>query len=110
MAESPCADDRERDAEYIETEQDEAGMMREKCRSQKDVDRKPAGAGHERNHQNCQQTALSRLDGPCRHNRRHIAAESHNHRDKRLSVQSHLVHHPVHNERRPRHISRILKQ
>ena len=110
MAESPCADDRERDAEYIETEQDEAGMMREKCRSQKDVDRKPAGAGHERNYQNCQQTALSRLDGPCRHNRRHIAAESHNHRDKRLSVQPHLVHHPVHNERRPRHISRILKQ
>ena len=82
MAESPCADDSERDAEDIKTEQDEAGMMREKCRRQKDIDRESAGAGHERNHENRQQAALARFDGASRHYCRHIAAEPHNHRDE----------------------------
>ena len=74
--------DRERDAEDIKTEQDEAGMMRDKCRRQKDIDRESAGAGHERNHENRQQAALARFDGASRHYCRHIAAEPHNHRDE----------------------------
>ena len=85
-------------------------MTREEGTGNEDVHRHSSRAGHQRYDQSCNKPALSALDGPCSHDRRHIAAESHHHRDERLSVQTHLVHHPVHDERTAGHITRVLKQ
>ena len=55
-------------------------------------------------------SALAALDSSGGHNCRHITSKSHHHRYEGLAMQTHLMHHPIHDERSPGHISGILQQ
>ena len=110
MAEQSGGEHRKHYPEGIEAEQDKAGIMREECSRNQDIDGKPARTGHKRYNEYRDKPALAALYGPCGHHGRDIAAESHYHRDERLAVQPHPVHQLVHNERRPCHISGILQK
>ena len=94
----------------IESQKHQSGMTREEGSGNEYVHRHSSRTGHQRYDQSRYQPALAALDGPCGHDCRHIAAESHHHRNERLAVQTHLVHHPVHDERTAGHISGVLKQ
>ena len=97
-------------AEGIKPEHDQTRMMWEEGARDEHIHRHAARAGHQRNDQHRYQTALRALYRPCRHDRRHIASEAHDHRDEGLAVKPYLMHQTVHDEGRAGHISRILEQ
>ena len=82
----------------------------EECAYYHDVDRYAGLATHKRQYEHRYQSAATALDGACCHDGRHIASETHDERNERLAVESHLVHQTVHDECRARHISAVLHE
>ena len=84
--------------------------MREECRNEKHIYRQTGAARHERRNEHRENSVFSAFDGAGRHDRRHIASETHQQRNKRLAVQADLVHEFVHNERYAGHITGVFHQ
>ena len=82
----------------------------EESACQHDVYRQSGRAAHHRQYEHRDQSRALAFHSSCRHHRRHIASEAHDERYERLSVQPHLVHQAVHDERRPRHVARVLHE
>ena len=82
--------------------------MREESPGEQDEDRQPTGAGHEWNDGDRDEAAFAALYRAGRHDRRHVAAEAHNHRDEGLAVKTDAVHQLIDDERGARHIPGIF--
>ena len=82
--------------------------MGEESPGEQDEDRQPAGAGHEWNDGDRDEAAFAALDGSGRHDRRHVAAEAHHHRDEGLAVKADPVHQLIDDERGARHVPGVL--
>ena len=101
---------RQQDAQQVDAQQRQAGMLREEGPGQQDEYRQASGAGHEGKDGYGYQPAFGTLDGPCSHDGRHIASESHHHGDEGLAVKPELMHEPVHYECSPGHVARVFHQ
>ena len=98
-----------KDSQGIHSQQHQPGILREEGSRNQDIYRHSARTRHKRNYQSSDKSALRTLDGAGRHDRRHIASESHYHRDERLAVKTDLMHQTVHYEGCPCHISRVFQ-
>ena len=96
------------DSDEIDGKQGQGLMFWEERADDDDIDRQTCRTRHQRYDEHGQQSRLTVLDGTCGHDGRYVTAESHNHRDERLAVQTHLMHDLIHDEGRTSHITRIL--
>ena len=85
-------------------------MTREKCSCYQHIYRHTSGTGHKRDNEHRDQTAFTAFYSPCSHYRRHVASESHDHRNERLSMKTDLMHEPVHDEGSSCHITGVFQQ
>ena len=69
----------------------------------------PCPAGHKRRDQDSQKPFAFRLQRPGRHDSRHTAPESEDHRDKGFSVQTEFMHDTVHDHGNSCEISGVLE-
>ena len=77
---------------------------------QQHVHRQPRGAGHQRRAHHRGDPVAGRGQRPRGHDARDGAGQAREQRDERPSLQARLGHHPVHQERRPRHVPDALQQ
>ena len=85
-------------------------MALKECIDKQHIHRQPCRTGHERYHQHRQQPVLRILDIFGCHDSRHVAAETHQHRDETAAVQAYLVHDRIHDEGFTGHVSRVFHQ
>ena len=96
-------------AEHIEADDNQTLVSHvEAHRRNHYIDRQSRRTAHHRKDEHGDNARALALDSAGGHHGGHIATESHNQRDERLAMQSHLVHQFVHDESRPCHISRVL--
>ena len=107
-AEDGCRQYGEQYSEEIDPQQRHGRAAREEGPCKQDEDREPACARHERNYGYGYQPALPTLYRPGCHYCRHVAPESHDHRDEGFAVKAYPVHQAVHDECRTRHIPRVF--
>ena len=84
--------------------------LREEGPDDQHVNGQPRPATHERQHQDGHQAIPAVFQSPRGHDRRHRAAEAHQHGDEALSMQADLVHEPIHDERRPGHVAAVFQK
>ena len=97
-------------AKNIYSEERQARPLGEECSGQQNKYRQSRTTRHKGVYQYGYQATTAALDRACCHNCGHVAAETHNQRDERLSVQARQVHQLIHNKRRASHIARVLHQ
>jgi len=79
-------------------------------RDQQRIDGQTRRTAHQRHHQRRDKAVLLIVDRARGHDARDRAGETAEHRHERFSVQAHLAHQPVHDERRARHVPGVLQQ
>ena len=84
--------------------------MREESPGEQDEDRQPTGAGHKRDDGDRDEAAFAALYRAGRHDRRHVAAEAHNHRDEGLAGQAELAEDTVEHEGDTGHVAAGLEE
>ena len=83
-------------------------MATKKRSRKKKIYWQPCTTRHEGNNQHGNHAAVAAFDCAGRQNGRNVASKAHEKGNKRFAVQPHLVHHLIHDESRPRHITRIF--
>ena len=77
-----CSHNSKHDSKSIKSQKNQAGILREEGTRNKYIDRHSSCTRHQRNDEHRNQTALPVLNGSGCHYCRHIAAESHDHRNE----------------------------
>ena len=72
--------------------------------------RQSSRAGHKRHHQHRQHTVLGILYLFRRHDSRYVTAKTHQHRYETTTVQTYVVHDPIHDIRLTRHVTGVLHE
>ena len=109
-AEEARHDDGQNDAQAVDAQQHQAGMLGEEDAHQQEVERQTGTARHQGIDEDGHQPTLAVLDGARSHDGRHVASEAHDERDERLAVEAHLVHDLVHDEGGAGHVARVFHQ
>ncbi len=99
FAEQQTHQDSHDDANEVKGGNDESSIFqREEYSTDHDIDRYACRTTHHGDDQHGDETGALAFYGPSSHNRRDITAESHDQRDERLAVESHLMHQLIHDE------------
>ena len=109
VTQQPSREQGHENAAAVERKEHPRGLMREEGQREHRVDRESRGARHERQGDHREQSALSVLNGACGHDGRHVAAETREHREKRLAVQSHAPQQGVEEQRGACQIARVFE-
>ncbi|OIQ86660.1 hypothetical protein GALL_314680 [mine drainage metagenome] len=104
------AEQRRDDAHQIQREHQLAAVFTKEHDSERQVDRQPRRARHERLHQHGQQPTAGVFDDARAHDRRHIAPEADDHRHQGVSGQPEAAHQPVHRIGGARQIAAVVEQ
>ena len=106
----PAAQVQQEHRDALRAEPPPAGLWRHQQADQQRVDRQPCRAGHQRRGDDGGDPVARRRQRPGRHDARDRAGERRQHRDEGAAFQPGLGHHPVHQERRPRHVADAFQE
>ena len=98
------------DTDYVHREHHQRFVAHEERIHKEHIHRQAGGARHERHHEHGQRAVFRVFDVARRHDSRHVAAESDQHRHERTSVQAHAVHDTIHQVCHTRHVAAIFHQ
>ena len=117
LANQERGEDAHDDAEHVQAEEYEPLQIQKahrfrghECRDQQRINRQSRRAGHERRRENGGDTVAPIRYDPRRHDARHGAGETRNHRDDRLPGETHGPHRAIHEVRGAREVAGILEQ
>ena len=110
MAQEQAVNQRNHDARQVNSEHERSRTFSEERRTEQRIYRKACAATHER-HQKQSQEALALVFERARtHERRHRAAETHNHRHESLARKPEETHEAICHKSRTRHVAGIFEE
>ena len=108
LAEQTSQQHCQQNTDTVNRKQYQSCIVREESAYQQQINRKTGATGHQRIDKHRYKTAFPVFYGTGSHDSGNITSESHNKRNKRFAVKSHLMHYFIHDKSCTSHISGIF--